>query len=219
MIELHPDTKHIFIWVPGTGGHEPHPAFVKAVEEVCQEPYQILYVAYPAQWRLQQSVEAGIKATKAMIDEISPLIDREIHKIYMGGSSQGSWVLDEVLADTVYRYFPHKAVIFGHPGTDATHSHENKFDGDDTVWEINDPKDTVTFGWDGKEQEIVEAFTKAQSGDISSILKILGLAITRPVRLFKLLFLAAHHVGLIPWSNSPHDYSNQMPLAVYWMLH
>lgn len=219
MVTLTPDTKHIFIWVPGTGGHEPHPAFVAAVEAICQEPYQILYVAYPAQWRLKESVAAGVKATKALIDEVSAQLDRQTQKIYMGGSSQGSWVLDEVLADPVYSFFPDKAVIFGHPGTDPTRPHDNKFDGDDTIWEINDPKDSVTFGWDGKEQEIVDAFTQAQRGHIPSMFKILGLAAIHPIRLTRLLYLAGAHVGLFPWSNSPHDYSQQMPLAVYWMLH
>ena len=217
MVKIRPNTKHIFIWVPGTGGHEVHPAFKKAIESICKEPYQILCVYYPASWKLKFSVEAGIKATKDLIDEISPQLDRNSQKLYMGGSSQGSWVLDDVLEDPVYSFFPDKAVLFGHPGTDSTHLN-SKFEGDDSIWEINDPKDTVTFGWGGKEQEIVEAFSKAQNGNVRAIFKVLGLAALHPIRLGRLLFLAVHHVGMIPWSNSPHDYSNQMPLAVYWLI-
>jgi hypothetical protein len=209
--------KRIFIWVPGTGGHEPHPAFVDAVKMICEDDAQILHVDYPAIWDMEKSVPKGVEAFKALIEDIRFKIDYSTQEVYIGGSSQGAWVISEAYKDPEVRDFAKKTVMFGHPGLADKHDH--LYDEDDTILEINHPDDAVTFGWNYDRAEMVEHFSRAQSGSIKSILYLLGLAIRHPIRLARFMYIIAIHAGLITWNTSPHDYSQQMPLAVYWLIH
>jgi hypothetical protein len=209
--------KHIFIWVPGTGGHEPHPAFVDAVQMICGRDAQILHVEYPAEWNMEKSVKAGVKAMKEFIEEISCQIDYNTQQICIGGSSQGAWVISEAYKDPKVRAFAHKTVLFGHPGVADKHDH--KFEEDDSILEINNHDDAVTFGWEEDRKEMVKNFSRAQRGNIKAILSVLWLAMCHPVRLVRFMYLIAIHAGIITWNTSPHDYSQEMPLAVYWLTH
>jgi len=209
--------KRVFIWVPGTGGHEPHPAFVDAVNMICGEDAQILHVEYPATWDMETSVPAGVKAFKKLVEEVRWKIDHTTQEVYVGGSSQGAWVISLAYKDPDIRNFAKKTVIFGHPGVADTHDHY--YDHDDTILEINHPDDAVTFGWSEDRDKMVRAFSRAQRGDFKSILYVLGLAVRHPIRLARFIYIIAIHAGLITWNTSPHDYSQQMPLAVYWLIH
>lgn len=217
MPEIDLSKKRIFIWVPGTGGHEPHPAFIDAVKMICGNDAQILHVEYPAVWDMAYSVPLGVKAFKELIDDIRLKIDHTTQEVYVGGSSQGAWVISEAYEDPEVKAFAYKTVLFGHPGLAADHDHH--FDQDDNILEINHPDDAVAFGWAEDRNAMVQNFSKAQRGNIRAILALLWLAICHPLRLLRFVYLILVHAGVITWNTSPHDYSQQMPLAVYWMCH
>jgi len=215
-MEIDPTKKRIFIWVPGTMGHEPHPSFVKAVKMICSEDAQILHVDYPAIWDMEKSVPAGVKAFKALVKKIRPQIDPDTQEVYVGGSSQGAWVISDAYEDPKMRSFAKKTVLFGHPGLAKDHDH--KYDEDDTILEFNHPDDAVTFGWSEDRNDMVQAFSRAQHGNPKAILKVLWLSMLHPIRLARFFYIILIHAGLITWNTSPHDYSQQMPLATYWLI-
>lgn len=217
-VEIDPLKKRVFIWVPGTGGHEPHPAFVDAVNMVVgEEDGQIVHVEYPASWDMEESVPAGVEAFKKLVEEIKPQLVPDFHTVYVGGSSQGAWVISETYKEAEMRDFAHKTVMFGHPGLADEHDHV--YDGHDDILEINHPDDAVAFGWEYDRRKMVESFSRAQEGDFMSILFVLWLAVRHPIRLARFIYLIAVQAGLIRWNTSPHDYSQHMPLAVYWLIH
>lgn len=207
----------IFLWVPGTMGHEAHPGFIDALNKVIPGRYQIFHVDYPASWHMATSVPAGRDEMRRVLRELAA--QKLPHqKICVGGSSQGSWVISEAYEDVEVAAIPHKTVMFGHPGVDDD-GHYPEYKIGERVWEINHPEDAVTFDWDGREKEIAEAFSGAQRFKFRSILKVLGLVVRHPIRLFRFTMLVAYHARLLRFNTSPHDYTPTMPLAVYWMIH
>jgi hypothetical protein len=217
MASINHERKRIFIWVPGTGGHEPHPSFEAAVDMICGEDAQILHVEYPATWDMENSVPAGVKAFKELVEEIRWKIDYTTQEVYVGGSSQGAWVISEAYKDPEMRSFAKKTVMFGHPGLAEVHDHI--FEADEDILEVNHPDDAVTYGWGADRKKMVDDFSRAQHGDAKAILSVLWLAICHPIRLFRFAYLIAIQAGIITWNTSPHDYSQQMPMAVYWLIH
>lgn len=211
------EKKRIFIWVPGTGGHDVHPAFEDAVHLICGDDAQILCVEYPATWNMEDSVPKGVKALKKLIEEIKWKIDFTTQKVYIGGSSQGAWVISEAYEDPEIAAFASKTVLFGHPGLAKDHDHQ--YSEKDKVLEFNHPDDPVTYGWSEDRKKMVDAFSRAQRGSLKAICYILWLTIRNPIRLFRFLYVILIHVGIITWNTSPHDYSQQFPLAVYWLIH
>lgn len=221
--------KFIFIWVPGTMGHDVHPAFKRAVKDLVGDESQLIHVEYPALWDFDNSVPQGETALKAMLKQVAAEKLPE-QKVFVGGSSQGAWVIGNVYGNTPYTQtftagqdefnyaeVANKTVLFGHPGVAKEHDHT--FHVEDKLWEINDAKnDAVTFGWRGENRKIVRAVVDLQHGKWWKAFYLLGKVVTHPVKAFKLLWLIACYVGLIKWATSPHDYSHQMPLAVYWLV-
>ena len=214
---IDPTKKRVFIWVPGTGGHEVHPAFEAAVKLICQDDAQIIVVEYSAEWDMSDSVPEGVNALKKVLKTVKAEYDPEFHNIYLAGSSQGSWVITEVTSDKELMEPVSKTVMFGHPGVAQNHDHD--YQAADTVWEINHPDDVVTFGWSEDRATMVEHFSKAQKLHPKSIAYIIGLALRHPLRLGRFVYVIAAQAGIVRWNSSPHDYSNQMPMATYWMIH
>jgi len=199
-------------------GHEPHPAFVDAVNMVVgEEDAQILYVEYMATWDMEKSVPDGVRAFRELVEDIRWKIDYSTQEIYVGGSSQGSWVISEAYEDPEMKNFAHKTVLFGHPGLAKDHDH--KYDEGDTILEFNHPDDAVTFGWKEDRAKMVSDFSRAQHGNLGAIMRVLWLGIRHPIRLVRFMYLIMVHAGILTWNTSPHDYSQQMPLAVYWLIH
>lgn len=209
---------NIFIWVPGTGGDEVHPAFRKAAEKATGGDCHFICVDYPASIDFIVSATRGMRELKRVLKIVAKQV-KEGQRVFLGGSSQGSWVI----GDTLYKDIElldglTKVVMFGDPG--ISQSPKFNFFYEEKIWEIDNPNDAVTFGWDEKDKEEI---TKALKGlyrfKPKSILTLLKYTFTRPALLFRLMTLTALHTKLFTWVNSPHDYSPQMPLAVYWLLH
>jgi hypothetical protein len=216
--------KFIFVWVPGTGGHGVHPAFREAVKNMVGDDAQLLHVEYPATWNFDESVPVGEQALKDLLKVIAAEKTLE-QKVLVGGSSQGAWVISNVYGHTSYNdtfaALPlppvvHKTVMFGHPGVAENHDHE--FVMGDNVWEIADENDAVTFKWPGQERRLVRALVDVQKGKVWKLPVLLWATLTHPVRAFKMLWLIACYTGLVKWTDSPHEYGQKMPLAVYWLV-
>lgn len=206
---------HIFIWVPGTGGHEVHPEFEKAIKTIVKADHQIIVVDYPASWNFAESVPVGVENLRQTLEQVAKEVKAH-QRIYLAGSSQGAWVISDTIHDNIaYNQLCHKAVLFGHPGTAEHHDHH--FDADDTLWEIRDPKDAVTFGWNGHEQRVIDAIRDLHHLRLRA-LKTVGWAIfNHPKTFWHLFFLVLYRLPIFGRNESPHDYSRQFPLAVYWL--
>jgi hypothetical protein len=209
--------RHVFIWTPGTGGHEVHPNFKKAVDMICQGDAQIIVVDYPAEWNMEESVPEGVRSLTAVLKRVNEEYDPETQNVYLAGSSQGSWVISEVADDSDLMAPVTKTVLFGHPGLAENHDHH--YDEDDTLWEINHPDDAVTFGWAEDREKLIESFSKAQRLNPKAVAYLLWMCVRHPIRLFRFIYLIFAQKGWVWWNSSPHDYSNIMPMAVYWMIH
>jgi len=210
-------TTHVFIWVPGTGGHEVHPAFKAAAIKATKGDCQFVVIDYPASVDFIGSVKKGIVALTKVLNEVD--IARQPHqKIYLAGSSQGSWVISDTLyTNEALLAIPDKVVLFGHPGLSANHHH---FDDHHKIWEIDNPNDAVTFGWNTVERkEISKALSDIYKLKPHGITTLIKYSFKRPLLLWRLFVLIVLHTKLINWVTSPHDYSNEMPLAVYWLVH
>lgn len=207
---------YLVVWVPGTGGHEVHPAFKDSCDKILKNNYQLFVVEYPAQWDLENSVPAGIEKTKNLLLD---LVTRKgpNQKVVVAGSSQGAWVLSDALdCEMAYKRI-HRAVLMGHPGLDGTGDHVANIPGE-KIWEINHPNDAVTYPWKGREREITKTLSSAMRGDISDIFKMLWIGVTHPVITYKIVKLLLYHARILRFASSPHDYSQVMPLAVYWLV-
>ena len=107
-------------------------------------------------------------------------------------------------------------MTFGHPGTADFHDHN--YGEDDTYWEIRHPKDAVTFGWHGHHKEVIEAINDLYHFRLKALKTVIWALFTHPKTFWHVSFLVFY---TLPWfrrNESPHDYSRQFPLAVYWML-
>lgn len=224
MIEA--DKKFIFVWVPGTGGHEVHEAFAQAVHTQHGKDAQIIVVDYPASWDFDKSVPEGEKALKATLKQLSR--ERTLdQKVLVAGSSQGAWVISNVYTNTNYNdVFASsplppvvtKTVLFGHPGVADSYAPESGWD--DSVWEINDAEnDAVTFGWPGNERRLIRAAMDLKHGKVWKLPVLLWEGIKHPVKFMRIGYLVACYTGLVWWTDSPHEYARTMPLAVYWLTH
>ena len=208
--------KHIFVWVPGTMGHEVHPSFDKALKAVVKENYQIIVVDYPATWNFAESVPVGKSNLKVALEEIFEE-KSEDQVVYVSGSSQGSWVVSDALSERMdLAVQVHKTVLFGHPGVASSHDHT--FDEDETYWEINDPKDAVAFGWNGHEERVINAIRDLHHFRLRALKTVAWALWNHPKTFWHLFFLVAYRLPGFNRHESPHDYSRQMPLAVYWLL-
>ena len=219
----------VFVWVPGTGGHEVHPAFKDAVASVIKDDYQIICVQYSAEWDFSKSVPDGERALKDTLRKISLEITSG-QRVFVAGSSQGSWVISDVYNNTPYvesfgvgadkfdfRSVADKTVIFGHPGISDVHDHQ--YENDDSIWEINDTEhDAVTFGWSENHAKIIRSIVAVMHGKVWRLPFLLWLMLRHPKKFSRLLYLILYHAGIMKWNTSPHDYSRQMPLAVYWLV-
>jgi len=227
---LDPTKKHIFIWVPGTGGHEVHPAFRAAVEKQLGDEAQLLHVEYPAIWNFDKSVPVGIKELTKMLKQVRKEKTPD-QKVYVGGSSQGAWVISDVYNpqfgyDRIYSVsrtpnLPYndivtKTVIFGHPGVAHTHWHD-RIEGS-PMWEIDNPHDAVAYSWPGEERKLVRALGDLWKGKFWKLGTILWEVIKHPKKSSQLIWLILCATGVVWWTDSPHDYSQQMPLVVYWLI-
>ena len=217
MIVLDPTKTNIFIWVPGTGGHEVHPAFKDAAEKASHGDCQFICIDYPASVDFIASVQKGVKELSKILKKVSHTKLPE-QKVFLGGSSQGAWVIGEALAhDALLKEIPNKVVMFGHPGMSADHV---KFDEDANIWEINNPNDAVTFGWNnGERAEIAKGLSDMYRFRPRGFAVLLKYMVKKPRLLWRLFVLIILHTKIINWVTSPHDNSNEMPLAVYWLLH
>lgn len=221
-----PTKTHIFVWVPGTGGHEVHESFEQAVHTQYGDAAQIIKIDYPASWNFDDSVPVGEKALKDTLRTISREKTPE-QLVMVAGSSQGAWVIANVYTNTNYNdvfaagLLPsvvHKTVLFGNPGVSESYAPESGWG--ESVWELNDAEhDAVTFGWPGSERRLVRAFVDIQKGQVWKVGTIMWEAIKHPVRAMRIMYLLAAYAGLVWWADSPHEYGRMMPLAVYWLGH
>jgi len=220
----------IFIWVPGTMGHEVHPVFEQAVHTIAPDgDYQLLCVEYPAKWNFDDSVPYGEEALWKMLREVHKEKAPE-QKVLVAGSSQGAWVISNVMAGTPYndtfatpnspivseyRTIVHKTVLFGQPGVAVANWDEPEAD----VWEISDlENDAVTFEYPGKERKLIRAIGDVFDWKLWHLFTILWFAILHPVRAIRMLYVILTYAGILNLNDSPHDYGRWMPLAVYWLV-
>lgn len=209
---------NIFVWVPGTGGHEVHPAFKAAAEKATKGDCQFICVDYPASVNFVESVQTGIKQLTKTLKRISNT-KLPHQRVFIGGSSQGAWVIgDALFNDPFLLELMDKAILFGDPG--ISQSPDFHFQYEERVWVINNPNDAVTFGWDSAEkEEITRGLLNLYKLRPAGLVTLLKYTFKKPTLLWRLFVLTVLHTKVINWVTSPHDYSNQMPLAVYWMLH
>lgn len=216
-INIDPAREHIFIWVPGTSQKGILTGFQKAVDDLLNGSAQVLHVQYPAAWNFSISVPMGTEALKRLLRQVHAA-KTENQKIYLAGLSQGSWIISNVIADPELRAMSTKTILFGHPGVAPNHFHEEN---DDDVWEVNNPGDAVTFGWDGKEQAIVDSINMFFNGKpIRGLIALFGCIVMHPKTTLLIIELLLFKLPIFKDKRlSPHDYTGQMPYAVYWMTH
>lgn len=216
----------LFVWVPGTGGHDVHEAFGQAVHTQLGDDAQIIVVDYPASWDFDKSVPLGEQALKDTLKQIAREKLPE-QKVLVGGSSQGAWVISNVYTNTNYNDafaaaplppVVHKTVLFGHPGIADGYAPEKGWPA--SVWEVNDAEnDAVTFQWPGVERRLIRSYMDVRKGKVWKLGPILWEMLKHPVRAMRFLYLIACYTGLVWWTDSPHEYARAMPLAVYWLTH
>jgi len=209
---------NIFIWVPGTGGDEVHPAFEAAARKATKDDCHFICINYPASLDFIASVENGIEELTRVLKRVSNT-KLPHQKVYLAGSSQGAWVVGDALFNNSFLLeLVDKVVMFGDPG--LSQSPDFHFQYEDRVWVINNPNDAVTFGWSTKERlEISKGLTDLYRFRPRGLLTLLKYTFKRPMLLWRLFVLIILHTKITSWVTSPHDYSNQMPLAVYWLMH
>src|SRR5687767_1159885 len=149
---LDPTKTHVFVWVPGTGGHEVHPAFHEAAMKATGGDCAFVCIDYPASVNFVSSSKEGVAALKAALTRISEVKTPE-QIVYLAGSSQGAWVVGDCLYNNeqFLESLIRKAVLFGGPG--IRESNDFNFFYEERVWEIDNKNDAVTFGWDSKSRE------------------------------------------------------------------
>lgn len=216
-IDLDPLRQHIFIWVPGTSQQGVNAAFQTAVDDLLDGSAQVLHVQYPAAWNFTISVPMGTEALKRLLRQVHAA-KAENQTVYLAGFSQGAWVISNVIADPELRALARKTILYGHPGVAPNHYHE---DNDDDVWEVNNSSDAVTFGWDGREQEIIDSIGMFFGGKpIRGLLSLIGNIIHYPKTTLLIIELLMFKLPIFrDKSMSPHDYSKQMPFGIYWLTH
>jgi len=212
-------TTHVFIWVPGTGGHAVHPAFKAAALKATKGDCQFVCVDYPASVDFIGSVKKGIKAFTKTLKAVNKA-RQPGQQIYVGGSSQGSWVIgDTLFNDKSLLDMTTKVVMFGDPGLSESPA-DFHFFYEEKVWEINNTNDAVTFGWSSEERrEISKGLTDMYKFRPRGFFTLLKYMFKRPTLLWRLFVLIILHTKITDLVTSPHDYSNQMPLAIYWLMH
>ena len=202
----------LVVWVPGTFGHEVHEGFLKTVDERLGTDALVFSVAYPASADFDTSVPAG---TLALSHLLARLVEGKsaFQKIVVAGSSQGAWIIHEVMQKDLNWDSVHKAVTFGLP---ALSGHSPVKPSDDLpVWDVTSSYDAVGWGWAGSEARILHRASLAAGGKPWHLIPLLPYLLLNPVNTAGFIGLCLTHFNAPRLS--PHDYTPAMPLAVAWL--